>query len=590
MASVASAAPTEEEVSLSWESLVTIDQDVEPYVLEWPDALGMDGAIEVTALVIMKRPGGVLLAVPTGMLPAEELLEANQNASGVLGPSTEVNVPTIILDGGSMGPTGEDAGVLILDCSSAVIPYMRAFKPFEFIVYGFDAEQPFALPEPQRLLSLAKEWLEGMDPGKGLDYVTAAEGETTELQDRSAEPQRPLPAKTRKAAKAKAGVVQQQPGGKDKPVEKPKRPTTTSLQASLADLMQQIPNLSTQLQTLALRQNELENQVRAPVSAACPALQQPLSHAVRGPASAPSALTRGIQSPPRTQYQQNPGILHTPVPYQPPEMAALALEKPSSQHPLGDSHLAQAVLAQSQALTSLVSQIAQGTSDPMLDLGGASSTGTRGSLGRAKLQAELAAQRGSFFNSVLHSMSRRMQPTLPAEGTPLELFQKGVNGTRYLERFGGYGRHRDLGQIQWQVMQTFDFLQAENLPAARDSIALLAVTLEQAVLDNGRFELAAVLCLQDDLPAGIFQNRQSGQFSRSRSFAPLADQRWITVALAYLKEMDTIQSKRLELTGGPPKQPPATPVAPTPKTKPGPKKKGKGKGQPPSNQDETEET
>ena len=139
MASVASAAPTEEEVSLSWESLVTIDQDVEPYVLEWPDALGMDGAIEVTALVIMKRPEGVLLAVPTGMLPAEELLEANQNASGVLGPSTEVNVPTIILDGGSMGPTGEDAGVLILDCSSAVIPYMRAFKPFEFIVYGFDA-------------------------------------------------------------------------------------------------------------------------------------------------------------------------------------------------------------------------------------------------------------------------------------------------------------------------------------------------------------------------------------------------------------------------------------------------------------------
>lgn len=32
-----------------------------------------------------------------------------------------------------------------------------------------------------------------------------------------------------------------------------------------------------------------------------------------------------------------------------------------------------------------------------------------------------------------------------------------------------------------------------------------------------------------------------------RAFAPLADQRWVTVALAYLKELETISSKRVEM-------------------------------------------
>lgn len=333
----------------------------------------------------------------------------------------------------------------------------------------------------------------------------------------------------------------------------------------------------TQLKTLAVRQQDLENQMLAPVWASCPALTQPLSRAVPGPALAPSVLAKHLQSPPRTTSAQSPGILHNPSSFHPPELAALGQEKCSSHQVPADTHLAQAVYAQSQALTSLVSQLVQGASDPMLDLGVGSSTGTRGSVGRAKLQAELASQKGTIFNSVLASMARRMSPTVPAEGTPMEMLQRGICGTRYMERFGGYGRRRDLGQVQWQVMQILDYLQGENLPAARDACALLAVSLEQAVLDNGRFDLAAVLCLQDDLPSAIYQNREAGQFSRTRSFAPLADQRWITIALAYLKELDTIQAKRQELAGGPAKPNPNA-ANPSPKPKGAPKKKGKGKG------------
>ena len=76
------------------------------------------------------------------------------------------------------------------------------------------------------------------------------------------------------------------------------------------------------------------------------------------------------------------------------------------------------------------------------------------------------------------------------------------------------------------------------------------MTIEQGVLDQGRLEIASLLCLQEDVPAAVFMQRQVGATSRARSFAPLADQRWITCALAYLKEMEVISAKRLEFTGG----------------------------------------
>ena len=118
-------------------------------------------------------------------------------------------------------------------------------------------------------------------------------------------------------------------------------------------------------------------------------------------------------------------------------------------------------------------------------VGGVAGAGTRGAAGRAKLQSELALQKGLFFQSVLCQMARRMQPTMPASGTPQELLLRGVSGTQYFERYEG---HRELGTFR--VMTIMDFLQDENWPAAKDATALLSVVLDQACLDNDRFELA----------------------------------------------------------------------------------------------------
>ena len=71
--------------------------------------------------------------------------------------------------------------------------------------------------------------------------------------------------------------------------------------------------------------------------------------------------------------------------------------------------------------------------------------GTRGAVTRVRLQAELAQHRGNFFQSVMQSMCRRMAPTSSAALTAEEILQRGILGVKYLERFGGYGRTRDLG-------------------------------------------------------------------------------------------------------------------------------------------------
>jgi hypothetical protein len=53
-----------------------------------------------------------------------------------------------------------------------------------------------------------------------------------------------------------------------------------------------------------------------------------------------------------------------------------------------------------------------------------------------------------------------------------------------MERFGGFGKHRDLGLVLFQVTTVLDFMQLESWGAAKDAAALLAVCLDQAVLDG----------------------------------------------------------------------------------------------------------
>ena len=61
------------ETVLDLQSLVTVDQDIEVYVLDWPDPSETGAEIEIAVLVLLKRPEGVLLALPIDALLASKL-------------------------------------------------------------------------------------------------------------------------------------------------------------------------------------------------------------------------------------------------------------------------------------------------------------------------------------------------------------------------------------------------------------------------------------------------------------------------------------------------------------------------------------
>ena len=252
---------------------------------------------------------------------------------------------------------------------------------------------------------------------------------------------------------------------------------------------------SKNLESLAQRQIELEKRVVAPAAATAPnaALHQSISSALMPQMSNLGTIAQQLETPPRTLAPSAPGLLGSSL-VRPTDLQELEDEKKEGVPSSSSDPLVQAVPAKSQALTALVAQIAQQSRDLLLELSTTeASAGTRGAQGRARLQAELAAQKGTFFNSVLAAMSRRMCPTMSPEGSPQELMDKGICGTRYLERFGGYGKVRELDCLQHQVMSIMDCLQTQNWQAARDQTALLAVTLDQAALDSGKFDLAQLL-------------------------------------------------------------------------------------------------
>eukprot|EP00435_Cladocopium_sp_Y103_P040841 s2722_g11.t1 len=557
---------------LTLERLVTLDQDVVPYVLDWPGA-DLDGASETMILVVGIRPGGFLAAVPVGFIPEEILAVGNTpSPPGMVGPSTAFSVPAVVLEQGALAPTGADVPVLVVDLSEAALEHLHRPSEQSPLPFAFDADQEYAFPSPEVFLGRIQEWIAtglefstlGFYSAESVDGEPLADGEIEAALREGEEEPPPRPRRRKPTVPGQEG-----------PTLPAKKPTVASLAGSMEQLLNANLGMQKQLEALQNRQLQLESrsmQQNVMVPAHHAALRQPISSALTAPHVSSHTIAQQVGTPPRTAAPVSPGLLRSHM-MKPPEVGELEAERFGIDQSSSRDPLAQAVLAQSNALTALVSQLASQSSDPMLELSSlGANAGTRGAQGRARLQMDLAAQKGVFFNSVLASMARRMFPTLPAEGSPQELMNRGICGTKYLERFGGFGRHRELGCLQHQVMVVLDFLQTENLAGARDAAALLAVTLDQAALDNGRFDLAFLLALQEEPPSTVFTHKPATMLSKARSFSPLADQKWVTVALAYIKELDVIQTKRAELTS----KPATFASEAAPKPKPYPKKKGRG--------------
>ncbi len=277
-----------EEKRLTLEELVTVTEEVEPYVLTLEDTeTDVDGSKEAKVLVVLKRPGGVLLAVPAGFI-AEDLLEqGNGGSDSMVGPSLNITVPGVVLDNGVVSLTGTTVNAVLVDCTAQILDFLRLPSLFEEIA---DMDDPFALPAGDAAITAALEWIPQV---AGLaDFYTAE----------SSAPRTPL----QRARERKPGGDKGTPTGPKG--AKQKKPTTASLAESMEVLMQTIPGLTTQLQELSERQNWMEQRLAQPSSGHRGTLSQPLGASFEGRLASVSALAATAKAPPKTAERQQLGI------------------------------------------------------------------------------------------------------------------------------------------------------------------------------------------------------------------------------------------------------------------------------------------
>ena len=85
--------------------------------------------------------------------------------------------------------------------------------------------------------------------------------------------------------------------------------------------------------------------------------------------------------------------------------------------------------------------------------------------------------------------------------------------------------------------------------SAANYASLLLVALEQVSLDQGQWQVGWMMSLMEEPPDLIMArapDRRAGA-PLVRPFSGLADQQWATTALAYVRELDTIATRRREV-------------------------------------------
>ena len=538
------------------------------YVLRWPiGAQGEEDGLLGLCMILMKREGGVLLGLPSGLVPLSDLQVASAAPlDAILGAHTVIAVTGVIAgDPGEV--VEEELPVLVVDAQLDVLDGMALFDPAlhgEAVVLGF-SEDVAVLPDAQLLLQAAVDWIATLGEGR-LVYYSAEEAEL---------PETPL------ARKAKSKAVPKE--GKAKAAEKAKKSGPQLVAEHLTQLSQIVPAMASQLSHLQEEQKrmfeamQISSQQLPPRPSQAP-ISMPVHKFAKLMASPPAAsFAKMMGSPPRTKVPPMPSRA---VPPQAPQLDGVLgfQEQAEEEEVVQGDPLALAVLEQSKALTSLVAQMSQG-GDPLLDAGQSGamgSTSSKGAMGREKLQQDLASRSGDFLLSVLQNAHRRLKPASKLPASLPELASSDFSMVQYLERFGGYAATRELGTIQYALAFIIDCALREDIKGVQEHAALLAVSLEQASLDGGRWELAGQLLLLEEPAAHLWSHRgNSSQTGRARAFAPLCPQRWATVAIAYSKEIDYIHNRRLELSKK--AQPSDPPLAPSPRKK-FPKAKGGGEG------------
>ena len=533
-------------------------QDPTAVLLSWPPDPGVVSH-QILAYIIMRREGGVLLVVPGGGCIDEDSLQiASTVPSGaeeaVIGPYKLFQVPMLVSNadgGGEMTVSTELAEVLVVDMNflgamSLVEAFPEELEDYDLINLFADLD-PQAHPDFDILMTAVRSWLADELQG-GSAYATAEEDTVAS------------PARRTRARPSTPGVsTKPEPKAAGGAKRGAKKPTVASIAQQMDAVLQALPVITNQLADLTQRQGDLEKKQTKGSSSTAGMFHGLGSSKASAPVSslmtahAPpnlGSLAASLGAPPTSKARSTP--LPDPdldgQPWVPGEIAGPARVDLEEEAEMG-SPMQRAILEQSKALSALIAHFHSVGNDPFTDLASSTpSTGVKGAMAREKFQRELADGTGAFFLKVCHQIQRRVAPTARSFSDRSRVPDVSLLG--YLERYGGYGQNRELGMVQWSLAHAFDAAVKEEWGLVKDHLAMTSVMVEQAALDNNKWQLAWLLRLLDDPPQNLWLNRGQTAVGAKRPFAPLCTQGWTTTALAYLKEAEVLQGKRQDLLGG----------------------------------------
>ena len=490
------------------------------YLLPWPIGDDFMQIEEAFVIPVAKRRGGVLLAVPQGFIPDRELeLGMKASEEAMVGPSRLLTVQGVEEDdSGAEVPSEVELNVMLVDFSTSVLQHLREYDPNVDVqeILSFLVDAPQILPMSSPLLQQALEWMNEEVSGR--------------LQFYSAEEQVPMT-----------------PVPPTKKEPKTKRVTTAALADQISELPRTLPTLVQEIQSLKDKQAQFEGSMAhvQGTTHELPPHKQPFP--VAGGQANLQEFMKVVGPSPKVKL--TPAVIPKAQPMDfnkidDPNLPVEDLAGAFAQ--AAQPTMTQAILQQSQAMNTLVAHLV-GAQDPLQDLASSSTSAlsTKGAGRRERLQQELANRSGGFFLQVAQLALRRVKPMDPLPRTLDDLPKKAIF-SKYLEKQGGFAGQKEYAILMWLMAQIGDAMVAKDHVGAQELLALTMVSLEQVSLDGGKWDLAFLLSLQEEPPQSLYSSRASGANPRLRAFAPLCPQPWATTALAFVKEMDVISTRRSE--------------------------------------------
>ena len=489
------------------------------------------------AIPVMNRAGGFLLCLPRGVISEDVLIDclSGDDASHVLGPSK--GVPVQLREEGEdqvVVPVPGSVNVMLVDFSDDALSWVREYDQLVDSldnIVAFSPEHPFAVPIASQLVPFAQEWISSQGSDR-VNFYSAQEEQDPPAAKKAA---------TKIGAKSKGAV--------------PKRVTN-------AQMMEQMEIMMAQMKSLVVRTEVLE-QSKVPGAKAA---QEPGGGSILG-VPAVSAGMPLFTGPPATAFAKYTALVGPPpkvkvaAPVTPVASPQVPAEAQGSEDPPG---LAQALNQQSSAVLALVSHLAS-QSDPLSEIPGvgAHSTSIKGVQKRERMQQDLAMGSSNYYLQVMQQLHKKLYPSVPLPKTIDDLAHLSV--LTYLERTGGFKNAREAGLMMWLVGYAVDAAAQGDLHQVRERLALLMVALEQSVVD-GDWTVAFLLSLAEDPPISLFLDKTSTMSPFGKPFSSLVPPPWASVVLAYVKEMEVLQSRKPESPKRTPKA--ADPDAPSPKRRP----------------------